>query len=435
LKYYPTYKDSMIEWVDTIPSHWTLDKPWTLFSPTNRPPLSDDEIITCFRDGVVTLRKNRREEGFTNSEKEIGYQRILPGDLVVHEMDGFEGSIGISDSEGKSTPVYTVIPPTDTHNNRFWMYLLRVMSKTRYIECLSRSIRERTTEFRWKTWKNMYFPVPPLPEQNQIVSFLDSKTQKIDQLIEITEKKIELLREKRTSLINHCVTKGLNPNVEMKDSGVEWIGEIPSHWVMNKFNRVVFFQEGPGLRTFQFTDDGTKVICVTNITENGIDFSLFKKFISVEEYREKYSHFTVQKGDLLLSSSGNSWGKVSEYLDDEEVILNTSTIRLNTLNTTKLNKYLIKYLLNTDFVRTQLEILMTGSCQPNFGPTHLNRLVVPIPPINEQNKIIEFLDMKTHSIDQSIQYEVERIDLLKEYRQSLISEVVTGKIDVRGWSG
>ena len=144
--------------------------------------------------------------------------------------------------------------------------------------------------------------LPPLQEQQQIVSFLDTKTSLIDSLIEKTQRKIELLKEKRTSLINEVVTKGLNPNVEMKDSGVEWIGEIPSHWLFTKFNRFVFFQEGPGLRTFQFTDEGTKVICVTNITEKGIDFT-YKKFISTDEYIEKYQHFTVEKGDYLLSSS------------------------------------------------------------------------------------------------------------------------------------
>ena len=145
-----------------------------------------------------------------------------------------------------------------------------------------------------------------------------------------------------------------------KPSGVEWIGDIPNHWLLSKFNRYVFFQEGPGLRTFQFTDEGTKVICVTNITENGIDFT-YKKFISTEEYLEKYQHFTVEKGDLLLSSSGNSWGKVSEYFDDEKVMLNTSTIRLNTLNVSKFIKPLVKYTLKSEIVRKQLEILMTGS--------------------------------------------------------------------------
>ena len=209
-----------------------------------------------------------------------------------------------------------------------------------------------------------------------------------------------------------------------KDSGVEWIGDIPSNWVSTKLNRYVFFQEGPGLRTFQFTDEGIKVICVTNITEKGIDFT-YKKFISTEEYLEKYQHFTVEKGDLLLSSSGNSWGKVCEYKDDEKVMLNTSTIRLNTLDKNRFYKNLIKHILKSELVRKQLEILMTGSCQPNFGPSHLNQLIIPVPPLSEQQQIVSFLDTKTSLIDSLIEKTQRKIELLKEKRTSLINEVVT----------
>jgi type I restriction enzyme S subunit len=276
---------------------------------------------------------------------------------------------------------------------------------------------------------NIRFPLPPLSEQEQIVSYLDDKTTKIDELIQKKLRKIDLLKEYRTSLINTVVTKGLNPNVPMKDSGIEWIGEIPSHWEVNKLNRYIFFQEGPGLRSFQFTDEGVKVICVTNITENGIDFT-YRKYISIDEYLQKYQHFTVKKGDYLLSSSGNSWGKVSEYLDNETVILNTSTIRLNTINNDLLKKTLIKYILKSDYIRNQLDLLMTGSCQPNFGPTHLDQLFLTLPPLSEQEQIVSYLDEKTLQIDKTIDIEKKKIELLKEYRQSLISNVVTGKIKV-----
>lgn len=210
-----------------------------------------------------------------------------------------------------------------------------------------------------------------------------------------------------------------------KDSGIEWVGKIPIEWEKTKFNRLVNFQEGPGLRTFQFTDFGTKVICVTNITEFGIDFSKFKKFISEEEYIEKYKHFTVLKGDYLLSSSGNSWGKVSEYIDDEKVILNTSTIRLNTKNESVFSRKLIPYILNSNSVKIQLELLMTGSCQPNFGPTHLDKIEMIFPPIKEQQQIVEFLDTKTSLIDSLIEKTQRKIEFLKEKRTSLINHVVT----------
>ena len=137
---YQRYKPSEIDWVGEIPRHWETVKPKYTLNRVTRPFDDDDEVVTCFRDGVVTLRKNRREGGFTNSIKEHGYQQIRPGDLVVHEMDGFAGAIGISESKGKSTPVYTVIEPDHRVDLRFITYLLREMSKTGKIESLARSI-------------------------------------------------------------------------------------------------------------------------------------------------------------------------------------------------------------------------------------------------------------------------------------------------------
>ncbi len=219
---------------------------------------------------------------------------------------------------------------------------------------------------------------------------------------------------------------------EYKDSNIEWIGEIPEHWDVRKMKNLIFFQEGPGLRNWQFTDDGIKVICVTNITEEGIDFSNYKKFISEEEYKQIYQHFTVNKGDLLLSSSGNSWGKVAEYLDDELVILNTSTIRINENKTfgSILNQSFIKYALQSEAIREQLGLMMTGSCQPNFGPTHLAKVLLAYPNSkNTQEQIADYLDKRTSEIDENIAKNKKLILLLDEKKTALINQVVTKGLD------
>jgi type I restriction enzyme S subunit len=216
---------------------------------------------------------------------------------------------------------------------------------------------------------------------------------------------------------------------DYKDSGVEWLGEIPAHWDVNKFKRVAFYQEGPGLRNWQFTDNGIRVICVTNITENGIDFSRYSKFISFDEYIQTYKHFTVEKGDILLSSSGNSWGKVAEYSVDEKAILNTSTIRINENESHIIDRLFLKCILKVDNLREQLSILMTGSCQPNFGPSHLAKTVVPVPPLPEQRSIASFLDRKTAHIDILISKKERLITLLQEKRAALISHTVTKGLD------
>ncbi|MCG2738328.1 MAG: restriction endonuclease subunit S [Candidatus Methanoperedenaceae archaeon] len=207
---------------------------------------------------------------------------------------------------------------------------------------------------------------------------------------------------------------------------IEWVKEIPEHWVLNKFSRIASYQEGPGLRNWQFTNEGIKVICVTNITESGIDFSKYSKFISMEEYNKSYKHFTVKIGDLLLSSSGASWGKVAEFNSDEIVILNTSTIRINKNENNDIIREFLKWMLQSELIKEQLRLLMTGSCQPNFGPTHLDKLVIIYPlDHTEQQKISHYLEDRTQKIDTLIVKKQKLIDLLKEERTATINQVVT----------
>lgn len=215
-----------------------------------------------------------------------------------------------------------------------------------------------------------------------------------------------------------------------KNTNLPWCPQIPNDWELKKFNRIAFYQEGPGLRNWQFTNEGIKVICVTNITENGIDFSKLTRNISVEEYNKIYKHFTVKKGDYLLASSGASWGKVAEYKDDETVILNTSTIRLNTLNEKELSRGFLQWIIKSSYISENLNILLTGSCQPNFGPTHLSQLYVAIPKnINEQEKISEYLNNKTTEINNLISKKQKLIDCLKEERMAIINQAVTKGIN------
>lgn len=217
----------------------------------------------------------------------------------------------------------------------------------------------------------------------------------------------------------------IKPYKKYKTSFIDGLDLIPDHWERWKLNRVLFFQEGPGLRTWQFKDEGVKVICVTNITPPIISFKKMTKYISVEEYEEKYKHFTVEKGNILLASSGATWGKVATFDSEEKVILNTSTIRLNTKKDEILKNSIVKHLLNADYVNTQLENLLTGSCQPNFGPTHLNKLYVALPPTSEQTAIANFLDYKTAKIDRFIFKKKQLIKLLNEQKAAIINDAVT----------
>jgi len=197
-------KSSGIPWAESIPAHWTIQKGKYTFTLLQRPVKEDDGVITCFRDGEVTLRSNRREDGFTMSEKEYGYQGIEPGDLVVHGMDGFAGSIGISDSRGKATPVLNVLD--SNHNKRYLMYYLRNMAYGNVFLALSTGIRVRSCDLSWKKLGEIRLVLPPMEEQIEIANYLDSKCAAIDQAITDKTQQIETLKAYKSSLIYEYVT-------------------------------------------------------------------------------------------------------------------------------------------------------------------------------------------------------------------------------------
>lgn len=200
----PDLVDSKIDYIGLIPSNWTVKRGKYFFNYVQKPVMPDDGVITCFRDGEVTLRSNRREDGFTISEKEIGYQGIDVGDLVVHGMDGFAGAIGISDSRGKASPVLNVL---ETKQNKlFYMYYLRAMAYRGVFIALSTGIRVRTCDTNWGKLRELFYVIPPKNEQDQIADFLYDKCSKIDELIKRKKEQITLLVNYKKTVFYEYVT-------------------------------------------------------------------------------------------------------------------------------------------------------------------------------------------------------------------------------------
>lgn len=197
-------KDSGIEWIGAIPVAWECTRGKFFLKPLTKPVDNTDEVITCFRDGEVTLRSNRREDGFTIAEKEIGYQGIDIGDLVVHGMDGFAGAIGISDSRGKSSPVLNVI---DTiQNKKYMMYYLRSMAYNDVFLATATGIRVRSCDLRWSKLANFFYPLPSLSEQEEIVNYINSQLKQTNDIISDKKQQIKTLEEYKKSVIFEYVT-------------------------------------------------------------------------------------------------------------------------------------------------------------------------------------------------------------------------------------
>ena len=219
---YPEYKDSGVPWLGKIPAHWELHRGKWLFRKMERPVRSQDEVVTCFRDGTVTLRKNRRIRGFTESLKEIGYQGIRKGDLVIHQMDAFAGAVGVSDSDGKGTPVYSVCLPKRDLDTHYYAQLVREMSRSYFITSLAKGIRERSTDFRFDTFASLTLPVPLPEEQKAISRFMRNESAQINKFIRNKRRLIELLKEQKQNVVNQAVTEDLIPR--SSSSPAAWNG-------------------------------------------------------------------------------------------------------------------------------------------------------------------------------------------------------------------
>ena len=408
-------KDSGLQWAGDIPQYWNIAKGKHFMAVLERPVRDDDNVITCFRDGEVTLRSNRREDGFTVATVEAGYQGIEPGDLVVHGMDGFAGAIGISDSRGKGTPALNVLSCSE--NKKYIMYLLRAMAYTEVFMALSTGIRVRTCDTNRKKLKSLDYLIPPADEQQCIADFLDAKCAEIDALTADIQTQIDTLEQYKRSVITETVTKGLNPNAEMKDSGIQWIGNMPAHWDVIRGKYILRYMQKPvrendGVITC-FRDG--EVTLRSNRREDG--FTMSDKEIGYQG---------IDVGDLVVHGMDGFAGSIG--ISDSR---GKASPVLNVLDTDQCKRYIMYYLRSMAYSDVFLA-LATGirvrSCDLRWNK--LAELSYPVPPLNEQNAIVKHIDSVLSKADAVIADKKAQLATLDEYKKSLIFEYVTGKKEV-----
>ncbi|EJU8964261.1 restriction endonuclease subunit S [Vibrio parahaemolyticus] len=441
-KAYPEYKDSGIEWLKYMPTHWQLTRAKHLFKKVQRPVRPEDGIVTAFRDGEVTLRSNRRVDGFTNAAKEIGYQGVRKGDLIVHAMDGFAGAIGMSDSDGKCSPVCSVCVPWESGvvDTEYYGYLVRQLAVTDFITSLAKGIRERSTEFRFGEFSALPLAVPPYIEQQKIANFLSHETAKIDTLITKQEKLIELLKEKRQAVISHAVTKGLNPDAPMKDSGVEWLEEVPEHWVVCRLKHIKgkdkgSFVDGPfgsNLKSEHFINNGDVYVIESNFATTGsLDISKLKT-ISTSHF-ETISRSETKEGAIIIAKIGARYG-MSSVLPQlpKRAVVSGNSLSLK-VDEEKMDVQYSHQLLSHLKQEGAMDDGVNVTAQPALSLGQLNNLPFLCPPKEEQNDIVSFIQHQNESFSALIESATKMIELSKERKTALISAAVTGKIDVRDW--
>ena len=306
------YKDSGIPWMKHIPTDWNVVRGKDFLFLRNRPVREDDDVVTCFRDGEVVLRCERRTEGFTMSDKEIGYQGINKGDIVIHGMDGFAGAIGISDSRGKATPVLNVMD--SSQNKKYLMYYLRALAYKDVFMSLSTGIRVRSCDLRWNKLAVLPFILPSIAEQQAIVTYLDEQVSQIDSIIEEAKISIEKYAAWRKAVIFETVTKGLDQNAVMRETGIDWLGKIPATWRLVKITRLLDYTHpypiGDGdhglVKPADYQDTGIPYIRVQNLGW-GTEITLDNIVYISETTNAKIVNSTLKPNDILFYSFWKSF--------------------------------------------------------------------------------------------------------------------------------
>ena len=427
MKRYLEYKESEVEFIGMIPMNWDTMRCTHLFETTNIKRTSGEINLSVYRDYGVVKRDSRNDNYNRVSEDTSNYKLVNPGDFVFNRMKCWQGSLGVSEYRGIVSPSYTICEPKRRFHGKYFHYLLRSQSYIQEFKRLSYGVRIGQWELRFEDFKDIVVPYPSLSEQTQIANFLDRKTEQIDELIRVKERKIELLREQRTALINQAVTKGLDPNVEMKPSGVAWIGEIPEHWEAKRLGHVsTIFKGGTPKRNvdryFQGNLPWARPVDIT-VLKGALYIDDAEVHISEEALGNSGAR-RLPPGTVLLTSRAT----IGETAIATVPIATNQGFANFVCNEVLLNIYLVYYL---RAIKDLLISLGNGSTFLEVTKGTLVRVGIPLPSLSEQTQIASFLNRKNAQIDERISDEQRSIELLKEYRQSLISDAVTGKIDVR----
>ena len=429
MKRYDSYKDSGVEWIGEVPSHWEVCKlKHRYYFQTGATPNTGKKEnfngdlkwanISDLNGSIVYETAKHISKGAASKCS----MSISPKGSLMYSFKLSVGAVAFCGCDMYTNEAIASFVPQN-NNLKFLFYCAPIF----IIHNANRNIYNAPL-LNQELIKNALICLPPLSEQTSIANYLDKKCSEIDNVISAQQKRIALLQELKQSIITHAVTKGLNPNVEMKDSGMEWIGEVPKHWEICKLKHVSSLYGRIGFRGYNQTDlvadgEGAITLSPSNMQNGTMDYNKCS-FLSWKKYYES-PEIMIKDGDILFVKTGSTYGKTSLVRElPMEATINPQIVVFKDI---KVNNHFLYYLLTNDIVQMQVSLTVGGSTIPTLSQDNISNYVIPVAPKDEQNEIANYLDKKCASIDSSISKAQHQVELLQEYKQSLITEVVTGK--------
>lgn len=421
-------KYSGIEWIGEIPDSWNIRKVKQCFYISKEQAHEENPTILSLARAGVKVRDISNNEGQLAASYD-NYNPVMPGDLLLNPMDLYSGAnCSLSEVSGVISPAYINLRKKVELNPKFYDYYF----KTQYW-AMAMFAHGKGVSFdnRWtmnaETLLNYYLPFPSSNVQDKIVDLINKKTTEIDSLIEIENQQIEKLKEYKQAVVTQAVTKGLDKNAIMKDSGVEWIGKVPNTWKSGTIKRVTKKITCGVAATPEYVEEenGVLFLSAQNIQNDKIDLST-RRYINNDLYNKITKNTKPEKGDLLQVRVGASIGKCA-IIDIDDVFGIYVSLSLIKPNELVISKFLYYYLQTSTFRKmSELYIDYAGS-QGNLNVEDIKKIYIPIPSIKEQEAICDYIDRKVFDLNKIIGIKQQKIEKLEEYKKSLIYEYVTGK--------
>jgi type I restriction enzyme, S subunit len=430
---YPKYKDSGVEWLGQVPQHWQMLPCRAIVrerSAKNDGAKCQDYLSLMANVGIIPYAE-KGDVGNKKPEDLTKCKIVTCGDFVINSMNYGIGSYGLSEYDGVCSPVYIVLKPqNDVVESRFAFRIFENKAFQTFAQSFGNGILEHRCSINWDILKPIGVGVPPKDEQQAILEFLDQETAKIDELVAEQQRLMELLKEKRQSVISHAVTKGLNPKAVMKPSGVEWFGDVPSHWKVVALKHLVSRSiiDGPH-ESPECCDAGIPFVSAESVSKGFIDFDKIWGYISPKDHACYSKRYSPKRGDILMVKLGATTG-VSAIVETEKefnIWVPLAAIRLKP----DIEPRFILHVLRSDNLHRAYENTWTYGTQQTLGLQTISNLRVPLPPREEREEIAKYIDSIVPAFESLIAEAQRGIDLLQERRTALISAAVTGQIDVR----
>ena len=420
-------KDSGIEWIGQIPEDWRLQRAKTIF--TQRLTKGNQELVLLAATQKYGMLPQSEIEGVVQVKEDADLQQfrtVHKNDFVI-SLRSFQGGFEFSQYEGICSPAYQVFYNIKPVYHPYYRLMFKSDGFIKKMNSLTVGIRDGKN-IQYDDFANSLIPVPPLDEQEHIASYLDRKCSQIDAIIAKQQQIIEKLKEYKLSIITEAVTKGLDPNVPMKDSGVEWIEEIPEKWQKAKLKNTCQFINGDRSSNYpspnDYVDKGIPFLGADSLCGRYVDIAQSKK-ITNEKYRSM-GGAKIQKGDILYTLRGSTIGKNAMAMFDDGTVASS----LMVIRPISLVPEFLLYWLNSEEEFQQRQSYINGSTAPNLSADNVGTFILFLPSTVEQLRIANFLDKKCNEIELAIQKKQRMIEKLSDYKKSLIYEVVTGKKEV-----